>query len=132
MSETPAQIIERTAPEELIDHNLVPQTVCEGILFEKKPARDLNGNVAEGLYNIWITLDNPKQYNSYTTEMVKGAILAFRAASNSRDVNAVVFTATGDKAFCMRSIRVQFGVEFSNNDRYTFLRCSENLQHRER
>jgi len=27
-------------------------------------------------------------------------ILAFRAASNMRDVNAVVFTAAGDKAFC--------------------------------
>jgi len=32
--------------------------------------------------------------------MVKGAILAFRAASNARDVNCVVFTGVGDKAFC--------------------------------
>ena len=32
--------------------------------------------------------------------MVKSVILAFRAASNMRDVNAVVFTAAGDKAFC--------------------------------
>ena len=32
--------------------------------------------------------------------MVKGVILAFRAASNARDVNCVVFTGTGDKAFC--------------------------------
>ena len=115
MSETPAQIIERTAPEELIDHNLVPQTVCEGILFEKKPARDLNGKVAEGLYNIWITLDNPKQYNSYTTEMVKGAILAFRAASNSRDVNAVVFTATGDKAFCTGGNTKEYAEYYAGN-----------------
>ena len=115
MSETPAQIIERTAPEELIDHNLVPQTVCEGILFEKKPARDLKGNVAEGLYNIWITLDNPKQYNSYTTEMVKGAILAFRAASNSRDVNAVVFTATGDKAFCTGGNTKEYAEYYAGN-----------------
>jgi 6-oxo-cyclohex-1-ene-carbonyl-CoA hydrolase len=115
MSETPAQIIERTAPEELIDHNLVPQTVCEGILFEKKPARDLNGNIAEGLYNVWITLDNPKQYNSYTTEMVKGAILAFRAASNSRDVNAVVFTATGDKAFCTGGNTKEYAEYYAGN-----------------
>ncbi|MBP8298446.1 MAG: 6-oxocyclohex-1-ene-1-carbonyl-CoA hydratase, partial [Burkholderiales bacterium] len=47
---------------------------------------------------IW--LDNPGQYNSYTTDMVKGVILAFRAASNARDVNCVVFTGVGDKAFC--------------------------------
>jgi 6-oxo-cyclohex-1-ene-carbonyl-CoA hydrolase len=32
--------------------------------------------------------------------MVKGVILAFRAASNARDVNCVVFTGAGDKAFC--------------------------------
>ena len=53
-----------------------------------------------GLFNAWITQDNPAQYNSYTTNMVKGAILAFRAASNARDVNCVVFTGVGDKAFC--------------------------------
>jgi 6-oxo-cyclohex-1-ene-carbonyl-CoA hydrolase len=32
--------------------------------------------------------------------MVKGVILAFRAASSARDVNCVVFTGDGDKAFC--------------------------------
>ena len=32
--------------------------------------------------------------------MVKGVILAMRAASNARDVNCVVFTGAGDKAFC--------------------------------
>ena len=42
----------------------------------------------------------PSQFNSYTTDMVKGVILAFRAASNARDVNCVVFTGAGDKAFC--------------------------------
>jgi 6-oxo-cyclohex-1-ene-carbonyl-CoA hydrolase len=56
--------------------------------------------VAEGLYNVWITLDNQKQYNSYTTDMVKGVIMAFNDASTARDVSAVVFTGAGDKAFC--------------------------------
>jgi 6-oxocyclohex-1-ene-carbonyl-CoA hydrolase len=56
--------------------------------------------VVPGLYNAWIWLDNPTQFNSYTTDMVKGAILAFRAASDARDVNCVVFTGVGDKAFC--------------------------------
>jgi 6-oxo-cyclohex-1-ene-carbonyl-CoA hydrolase len=32
--------------------------------------------------------------------MVKAVILAFRRASNARDVNAVIFTGTGDRAFC--------------------------------
>ena len=85
---------------EFKSHDLVSETVTEGILFEKRPARTPDGKVVPGLYNAWIILDNPAQYNSYTTDMVKGVILAFRAASNARDVVAVVFTATGDKAFC--------------------------------
>ena len=68
--------------------------------YEKRPATRPDGSVAPGLYNAWITLDNPAQFNSYTTDMVKGVILAFRAASNARDVNCVVFTGAGDKAFC--------------------------------
>ena len=59
-----------------------------------------DGKTVPGLYNAWITLDNPTQFNSYTTDMVKGVILAFRAASNARDVNCVVFTGAGDRAFC--------------------------------
>ena len=83
----------------LKDHDLAAITV-PGLKVEKRPARTPSGALAEGLYNAWIWLDNPQQYNSYTTEMVKGVILAFRAASNARDVNCVVFTGTGDKAFC--------------------------------
>ncbi len=89
---------------EFLSHDLVADeiraTVSDKVLYEKRPARDADGREVEGLYNVWITLNNPKQYNSYTTDMVKAVILAFRAASNARDVNAVVFTGAGDKAFC--------------------------------
>jgi 6-oxo-cyclohex-1-ene-carbonyl-CoA hydrolase len=54
----------------------------------------------EGLHNVWITLDNPKELNSYTTETVKEVILAFRHASNDRAAVAVIFTGAGDRAFC--------------------------------
>jgi 6-oxo-cyclohex-1-ene-carbonyl-CoA hydrolase len=54
----------------------------------------------EGLFDAWITLDNPAQLNSYTTEMIKGVILGMRRASEERDVNVVVFTGAGDRAFC--------------------------------
>ncbi len=94
----------RSGVSTLKDHDLVPETLREsmtnGIVYEKRPVRGVDGAVVPGLYNAWITLDNPAQFNSYTTDMVKGVILAFRAASNARDVNAVVFTGTGDKAFC--------------------------------
>jgi 6-oxo-cyclohex-1-ene-carbonyl-CoA hydrolase len=82
------------------NHDIVDDISKPGVRYEKRPAKRPDGTVAEGLYNVWITLDNPGQYNSYTTDMVKGVILAFRAASNARDVNCVVFTGAGDKAFC--------------------------------
>jgi len=84
----------------LVDHDLAALPACPEVLYEKRPARTPGGEPAEGLWNAWITLNNPQQYNSYTTEMVKAVILAFRKASNSRDVNAVVFTGTGERAFC--------------------------------
>jgi len=69
-------------------------------LYEKRPLTDPNGKAIDGLYAAWITLNNPKQYNSYTTEMVKGVIAGFSAASMDRSVVAVVFTGAGDTAFC--------------------------------
>ncbi|HEX7327773.1 MAG TPA: 6-oxocyclohex-1-ene-1-carbonyl-CoA hydratase [Casimicrobiaceae bacterium] len=88
------------APFELKNHDLTGASHVPGVRYEKRPAHTPDGRVAEGLYNAWITLDNPDQYNSYTTDMVKGVILAFRAASNARDVNCVVFTGAGSSAFC--------------------------------
>jgi len=82
------------------DHELVPATTHEGVDYELKPCYDNKGKPVDGLFNAWITLNNPTQLNSYTTEMVKGVILGFRAASEDRRVNAVVFTGAGDRAFC--------------------------------
>lgn len=88
------------APFALKSHDLVESYVAKGVRYEKRPARTPDGKTVPRLFNAWIWLDNPDQYNSYTTEMAKGVIMAFRAASNARDVNAVVFTASGSKAFC--------------------------------
>ena len=54
------------------------------VVYEKRPLTDHKGNVQEGLYVAWIRLNNPRQYNSYTTEMVKGVIAGFQAASSDR------------------------------------------------
>src|SRR5678815_5272523 len=90
------------APETrfLRSHDLTDVPAQSGVRFERRPARKPDGTIGQGLYNAWIWLDNTSQYNSYTTEMTKAVILAFRAASNARDVNCVVFTGAGDKAFC--------------------------------
>lgn len=76
-------------------HDQAPCTV-----FEKKPLLDPEGKKVAGLNIAWITLNNPKQFNSYTTEMVKGVTEAFANASLDRSVVAVVFTGAGTRAFC--------------------------------
>ncbi len=110
-------VVASTKPEALADHNLVPggEAVCQGIRYEKRPAQRRDGSVADGLYNAWITLDNPAQYNSYTTEMAKGAVFAFRRASVDREVNAVVFTGSGDKAFCTGGNTKEYAEYYAGN-----------------
>jgi 6-oxo-cyclohex-1-ene-carbonyl-CoA hydrolase len=85
---------------DLVDHDLIAPGKGPGVRYEKRPAKTPDGKLVNGLFNAWIWLDNPTQFNSYTTEMTKAVIAAFRAASNARDVVAVVFTGAGDKAFC--------------------------------
>ncbi len=81
------------------NHDLASVDFTE-ILFENKPVLKPDGTPAEGLHNTWITLNNPDQFNSYTTDMVKQVIFAFRQASNERACVAVIFTGAGDRAFC--------------------------------
>jgi 6-oxo-cyclohex-1-ene-carbonyl-CoA hydrolase len=69
-------------------------------MYEKKPILDPEGKAVAGLYSAWVWLNNPKQYNSYTTEMVKGVIAGMKRASMDRTVVAIVFTGVGDRAFC--------------------------------
>ena len=82
------------------DHDLTPKSESPGVRYEEAPLHDPEGRAVDGLHAVRITLDNPKQYNSYTTEMVKGVILGMRRASNDRACVAVVFTGSGHKAFC--------------------------------
>ena len=116
---TTDQIIAQTAPATLIDHNLIDKDVeslCDGMVkYEKRPAKRRDGSVAEGLYNAWIIYNNPKQFNSYTTDMVKATILAFRRASADREVNAVVFTAVGEKAFCTGGNTKEYAEYYAGN-----------------
>jgi 6-oxo-cyclohex-1-ene-carbonyl-CoA hydrolase len=70
------------------------------VVYEKKPLKDNKGNVVPGLYVAWVRLNNPSQFNSYTTEMVKGVIAGFENSSVDREVVGVVFTGTGPFAFC--------------------------------
>jgi 6-oxo-cyclohex-1-ene-carbonyl-CoA hydrolase len=86
------------------DHNIWGMehfgTEAPCTMYEEKPIIDPGGKPVEGLYSAWITLNNPAQYNSYTTEMVKGVIAGFHRAQMNRGVVAVVFTGAGHNAFC--------------------------------
>jgi 6-oxocyclohex-1-ene-carbonyl-CoA hydrolase len=104
---------------DLKDHMLVPEhlrrTIGKGVLYEKRPVKDAAGKPVADLFNAWITLDNSTQFNSYTTDMVKGVILCFREASAARDVVAVVFTGSGDKAFCTGGNTKEYAEYYAGN-----------------
>jgi len=82
------------------NHNLVENPPRANILVERRPIQDRDGSPVAGLHNVWITLNNPSELNSYTTEMIKEIILALREASNDRSAVAVLLTGAGNRAFC--------------------------------
>ncbi len=82
--------------------------------YEEKPVLDPTGKPVKGLHSAWITLNNPAQYNSYTTEMVKGVIAGFHRAQMQRNVVAVVFTGTGPNAFCTGGNTKEYSEYYSN------------------
>ena len=108
-----------TAEPDAKDHGLVAGqawlTANKGVRYDKRRVIDEAGKPVAGLYNAWITLDNPAQFNSYTTEMVKSVILALRDASAARDVVAVVLTGAGDKAFCTGGNTKEYAEYYAGN-----------------
>ncbi len=59
------------------------------------------GNVIPGLYVAWVTLNNPAQFNSYTTEMVKGVIAGFENSSTDR-------SGCGNSFYWSRTVRLLY------------------------
>lgn len=82
------------------DHNLVSSLHPREILVSNHPVLDQRGLPVDELHSVWITLNNPRELNSYTCEMIKEVILAIRAASNDRAAVSVVLTGAGTQAFC--------------------------------
>ncbi len=99
----------------LKSHILVEEREYKDILVEKRPLLDPDGKPVKGLCNHWIFLNNPKQYNSYTTAAIKEIILAFRAASCDRSAVAVIFTAVGTKAFCTGGNTKEYAEYYAGN-----------------
>jgi 6-oxo-cyclohex-1-ene-carbonyl-CoA hydrolase len=101
MTKTPIEVAKTTRPDALVDHNVIADApIAPGIRVERRPARRGDGSPAEGLYNAWVILDNPKQLNALSVDMMKGATVALRQTSLSRDVVAIVLTGEGSTSFC--------------------------------
>ena len=104
-------------------HELVPSYDAPGVRYEELPLRRPDGTEVAGLHTVRITLDNPKQLNSYTTAMVKGVILGMRRASNDRACTAVVFTGAGDRAFCTGGNTAEYAEYYAGRRRSTASTC---------
>lgn len=102
---------------ELKDHSLLGEEhfgkEAPSVIYERRPILDLQGKPVAGLHAAWIWLNNPDQYNSYTTEMAKAVIAGFQRASSDREVVAAVFTAVGDKAFCTGGNTAEYAAYYS-------------------
>ena len=105
--------------EGIVDHNLYGAehfgTEPPCVIYEKKPVLDSDGKEVSGLNTAWVILNNPSQYNSYTTEMVKGVIAGMHKASMDRSVVAVIFTAVGDRSFCTGGNTKEYAEYYSGN-----------------
>ncbi len=101
------------ADELFADHELAPNYEFTQLRYETRPLILPNGEQVDDLFNAWIWLDNPKQYNSYTTRAMAELILALRKASNDPRIQCVVFTAVGDKAFCTGGNTAEYSDHYS-------------------
>ncbi|MBI4704947.1 MAG: 6-oxocyclohex-1-ene-1-carbonyl-CoA hydratase [Deltaproteobacteria bacterium] len=99
---------------DLKNHELVERHEFRHIRYETRPVKDRKGQPIEGLHQAWVMLDNPAQLNSYTTEAIKDVILGFQRASNDRRAVAVVFTGTGDRAFCTGGNTKEYAEYYAN------------------
>ncbi|MGB0952104.1 MAG: enoyl-CoA hydratase-related protein [Planctomycetota bacterium] len=82
------------------NHELAPDMEFEAIRYELRPVQLADGSSDSVLQNAWIWLNNPKQFNCYSTRALAELILAIRRASADPRVQVLVVTGEGDKAFC--------------------------------
>jgi len=97
--------IPRAPKDQKLDHQMYDEKNLHfseppRVTYELKPIIDPKGKEVDGLYVAWITLDNEKQYNSYTREMLQATAAAFDKASHDPSVVCVVLTGAGTRAFC--------------------------------
>ena len=98
---------------DLKNHELVPQYELRNIRYEERRVLDRAGRPVEGLHQVWISLDNEAQLNSYTTAAVRDVILGLRRASADRRAVCVVLTGAGNRAFCTGGNTAEYASYYS-------------------
>ncbi|HJM13242.1 MAG TPA: enoyl-CoA hydratase-related protein [Candidatus Thalassarchaeaceae archaeon] len=101
------------APKDANRHAFSEHADFEHIHVEMRPLSRPAGSVVESLFDAWIWLDNPTQYNSYTTDSLRELCLALDWASTRADVNCIVLTAVGDRAFCTGGNTLEYEEDYS-------------------
>lgn len=94
-------------------HELVPDAKVTHLRYETHPVKDVDGNVVEGLHDVWIWIDNPNELNSYTTDVLRDLQVALRRASCDRACVAVVLTGIGNRAFSSGGNTREYVSEYS-------------------
>jgi len=98
---------------ELNKHELIPGYEFRHIQYSERPILDRAGAAIDGLHQIVISLDNPKQLNSYTTDAVREVIMAVRRAIVERAATNIIFTATGTRSFCTGGNTEEYATYYS-------------------
>ena len=77
------------------DLRLAPFQQGLGVLLERRPVP-----ASDGLFSLWLTLDNAAALNAYTHDMLRALVLGIGEADQDPSVVALVLTGAGSKAFC--------------------------------
>ncbi len=91
---------DRKVDHQMYDEKYLHKTEPPRTAYEKRPLLDPQGQEVPDLHVAWVILDNEKQYNSYTFEMLHATAAAFDKASHDRSVVCVILTGAGTRAFC--------------------------------
>jgi len=83
---------------------------------------DASGDYQQILYEVsdWvarITIDRPQAYNAYSTQALVELAHAFRRAAFDDRVAVIIFTGSGDRAFCTGGDVKEYAAEYTSRPR---------------
>jgi 6-oxo-cyclohex-1-ene-carbonyl-CoA hydrolase len=93
---------------DLDDLRLAPFPEGLGVQMDRRP---VPGH--DGLFSVWLTLDNPTALNAYTHDMLRALVLGIGEADQDPAVVTLVLTGAGTKAFCTGGDVAHYAASFA-------------------